>query len=330
MSESHRRTLPLAVTILEGLLALWCLGLIVFGGRRISENLGLACLVVGIVGLILVGVSVSIVWMLAQLPERSGMGSEGPRAKPSEGSNAERLLSQIYENSMLSDTAKRVLFRDRELQLLRRAIEEDIAHGDYNSGLTLCDDLANLFGHREEAENFRTRILQAGHASFEAKVHSALDQFEQILATRDWARAHRDAARIRRLFPNHHLVQDIDQRILRARDEHKQELESRFLDAANRDDVESAMALLKELDRYLTRDEAARIAEIAQGVVFKHRENLSMQFKLAVNDHRWAEAAQFGDAIISEYPNTKMADEVRSMIDVLRVRATQAAVLSQG
>jgi len=49
-----------------------------------------------------------------------------------------------------------------------------------------------------------------------------------------------------------------------------------------------------------------------------------------VNDHRWAEAAQMGDRIISEYPNTKMADEVRSMIEVLRVRATQAAVLAQG
>jgi hypothetical protein len=230
---------------------------------------------------------------------------------------------------MLSDIAKRVLFRDQELDLLRRAIEEDISHGDYNAGLTLCDDMANLFGRREEAEAFRTRILQAGHAAYEARVRQALDQFDQILAARDWAGAHREAASIRRMYPGHELVEQLDQRILVARDDHKNELESHFLDAANRDDVEQAMSLLKELDRYLTREEAGRLAQAAQRVVSKHRDNLSVQFKLAVNEHRWSEAAQVGDVIVTEYPNTKMADEVRSMIDVLRVRASQAAVVAQ-
>jgi hypothetical protein len=114
------------------------------------------------------------------------------------------------------------------------------------------------------------------------------------------------------------------------RDDHKRELETRFLEAANRDDVEGAMALLKELDRYLGPEEAERLAEVAQGVVAGHRENLGVQFKLAVNDHRWAEAARTGEAIIEEFPNTKMADEVRSMIDVLRTRATQSAVAGEG
>jgi hypothetical protein len=57
---------------------------------------------------------------------------------------------------------------------------------------------------------------------------------------------------------------------------------------------------------------------------------LGVQFKQAVADHRWSEAAQAGEVIMAEYPNTKMADEVRSMIDVLRVRASQAAVMAQG
>ena len=61
-------------------------------------------------------------------------------------------------------------------------------------------------------------------------------------------------------------------------------------------------------------------------MVVRHRENLGVQFKLAVNDRRWAEAAGIGDVIIDEFPNTKMADEVRSMIDLLRTRATHAAL----
>jgi hypothetical protein len=155
-------------------------------------------------------------------------------------------------------------------------------------------------------------------------------EFEAVLATRDWARAHREAGRIKRLFPGHPVVQDIDQRILAARDAHKHELESQFLDAASREDVDTSMSLLKHLDRYLTREEAERLAPTAQSIVVKHRDMLGVQFKQAVADHRWSEAAQVGDVIIAEYPNTKTADEVRSMIDVLRVRASQAAVMAQG
>ena len=301
------------------------MGLAAFGSMRVDESVGLVCLGIGMLGLFIAGAAMAIV-----LAFRASIESVTARtSSQTVATSAEQLLAQIHENSMLSDNAKRVLFRDRELELLRRAIEDDIRHGDYSSGLTLCDEMANLFGHREEAEDFRLRIHQANHAAYEEKVHQAINQLDQVLAMRDWARAHRDAASIRRLYPAHHLVQDVEQRILRSREEHKRGLEAEFVDAANRDDFTRAMLLLKELDKYLTREEAARLAETAQEVVVKHRDNLSMQFKLAVNDHRWAEAAQIGDLIIAEYPNTKMADEVRSMIDVLRVRATQAAVMAE-
>jgi len=319
--------------LLHATLALGCVALIIFGAMRMREEIGLASLAVGVLGLIVIGAMIPVIWSLREIRQRDASNDTQPGGTPSTSfisKAAESLLSQIYENSMLSDNAKRVLFRERELELLRRAIEEDIAHGDYSSGLTLCDDMANLFGHREEAEAFRTRILQAGHESYEAIVHQTMDNFDQILSMRDWAGAHREAARIRRLYPNHHLVLEIDHRIMHAREDHKRELEAQFLEAATRDDVASAMTMLKQLDRYLTREEAGRLAEVAQGVVVKHRDNLSMQFKMAVNEHRWAEAAQIGDTIMAEYPNAKMADEVRSMIDVLRVRASQAAVMAEG
>ena len=68
---------------------------------------------------------------------------------------------------------------------------------------------------------------------------------------------------------------------------------------------------------------------VAEGVVGKRRETLGAQFKLAVNDRRWVEAARVGETIIAEFPNAKMAEEVRSMIDILRSRAGQAAVAAE-
>lgn len=327
MARSDTKSLTIVLIAIELLVAAACVGLIVIGAMRIPEAAGVACLAAGLVGIVVAGAMLPLVLMLrglvTRLPTPDDAANLGPMLR-----SLEQAMSRQNQNSMLSDIAKRVLFRDQELDLIRRAIEEDIARGDYNAGLTLCDDMANLFGRREEAEAFRTRILQAGHAAYEAQVRQALERLDQILLARDWASAHREAASIRRLYPSHHLVQDLDGRVMRARDEHKRDLETQFVEAAGREDVESAMGLLKKLDRYLTREEAVRLAETAQAVINKHRENLTTQFKLAVNDHRWAEAAAVGDVIISEYPNTKMADEVRSMIEVLRVRASQAAMAS--
>jgi hypothetical protein len=247
-----------------------------------------------------------------------------------QGDRTTALLGEIHQHTMLSDAAKRVLYRDRELQLLRTAIEDDIAGGQYNAGLTLCDDMANLFGNREEAETFRSRIVQSRQSHYEDEVRAAMAIFAQLTASHDWAGAHREAARIRRLYPDSHYVQELDQRIVMAREEHKRELEMRFLDAARREDVEQAMDLLRQLDRYLSQDEGASLREVAQGVISKHRENLGVQFKLAVNDHRWAEAAAIGQQITHEFPNSKMANEVHGMLDMIRTRASQAAVAAGG
>ena len=88
--------------------------------------------------------------------------------------------------------------------------------------------------------------------------------------------------------------------------------------------------LLKELDKYLSETEAAPYTEVARGVIGKKKENLGVQFKLAVHDHDWIGAVRVGEQIIREFPNTRMADEVRSMIDLLRNRASEQRAVTHG
>ncbi|UCD74209.1 MAG: hypothetical protein JSV91_10510 [Phycisphaerales bacterium] len=237
--------------------------------------------------------------------------------------DATTLLHQIREHSMLSDSAKRVLFRDRELGLLRQAIESDIAQGAYNAGLALCDEMAEVFGYREDAEVYRTKIMQASADRREQEIAATMAVFEQQLETRDWRAIYEHAARFKRLYPDAYLTHQIEQRIVETRNAHKMDLEQQFIEASQREDIPRAMSLLRQLDRYLSKQEAARLSEMAGQVVAKHRDNLGVQFKLAVSDRRWTEAIRLGDAIIEEFPNTKMADEVRSMLEVLRARAEQ-------
>ncbi|MBT8485179.1 MAG: hypothetical protein HKO59_15485 [Phycisphaerales bacterium] len=297
----------------HGALFVAAIGLVVLGGVLATWTLvGL-----GVLGVVIVGVGAPLTLALDRMSGVPG----GERAP-----GLEQLLRQIHEHSMLSDNAKRVLFRERELGLLRDAIEGDIVEGKYNAALALCEEMAEVFGYREDAEAFRERIVQARQQHYEAAAHSAIAHLDELLERRDWAQVHHEAARIRRLYGDSHLVHDLDARILEAREAHKRELEGRFLDAAEREDVEGAMGLLKQLDRYLDQEEAARLTEVAQGVVTRHRENLGVQFKLAVSDHRWAEATRIGETIVAEFPNTKMAGEVRSMLDRLRRRADEATV----
>ena len=272
----------------------------------------------GVLILMIAAAAAPIAFALTDLSRGGGI------ARRESSDDTTTLLRQILEHSVLSDSAKRILFRDRELGLLRQAIESDVAQGEYNAGLALCDEMGEVFGYREEAEAYRSKIMQASFERREREIATALAVFEQQLETRDWRVIYEHAARFKRLYPEAYMARQIDQRIVSTRNAHKADLEAQFVEAAQREDIPRAMGLLRQLDRYLSKEEAPRLSQIAEEVVAKHRDNLGVQFKLAVSDRRWAEAARFGDSIIEEFPNTKMADEVRSMLEVLRTRAGQA------
>lgn len=237
-------------------------------------------------------------------------------------------LEKIHDATIVSDASKRILFRDHELKLLRHRIDDAIGRGEYDAGLELCDAIEKAFDTSDVADAFRHRILRSRQDHHEAEIHGALDQFNLLLGQRDWARAHKEAARIRRLYPDAPVIGELDQRIHAARNEHKEELHGEFNRATEREDLPTAMRLLRELDRYLTREEAAQLAANAQSVVEKHRDNLTTRFKMAVSDHQWNEALKIGDLIVGEFPNTKVAEEVNSMVDVLKSRAIEDAAMT--
>ncbi len=276
MNQQTTRPATTQTFIILGALGLWCASAIVAGAMNLTQEWGIATLVAGgsaaialiagivlkswlaalygvlaitgagtiaagavmddgssligagLLGLLVVGSSLPIA-LHAKTPE-------APSPSPS-ASRTDDLLAHILENSMLSDHAKRVLFRERELGLLRRAIDQDIGRGDYDAAITLCDEMANQFGYRKEAEAFRSTIDRARDEHYEAQVDTALTRLDALLTDRDWAAAHHEASRIRRLYPDSHIIDDLDGRIMRARAEHRKELETRFLDLAPRDDV---------------------------------------------------------------------------------------------
>lgn len=250
-----------------------------------------------------------------------GRDSVGVPLEQTEAAQRE-LLESINQRMLVSETAKRIAFRHEDLDLLRRTIEGDIRQGDFDAALVLVAELANTYGYREEAERYRDRVDQARQREREAKVSEAIAKLDDILARHDFEEALREANKLQRLYTDSAKVRELPRKVMAAREGYKRDLERQFLEASRREDVEKAMALLKEMDKYLTEQEAEPLRETARGVIGKARNNLGVQFRMAVHDRDWTVAVGRGEQIIREFPNSKMADEVRGMVDVLRERAS--------
>ena len=275
----------------------------------------------------LLGLGILAVILTASLYILAGSLSKIANRPASSGTQS---LDSLREALMLSDTAKRILYRERDRQALRKAIREDIDKRDYEAALTLVSQMGQVYGYRLESEQFRSEIEAARAAEQEKKIDDAIRSIDLMISRHEFDKAILEAGRIERVYAESDRVQNLRKRVRDSRDRYKHELERKFLEAAGRDDIEVGMELMKELDKYLTEGEAAPFLETARGVIGKKRQNLGVQFKLAVHDKEWTAAVRVGEQIIREFPNSKMGEEVRGMLDVLRQRAgEQVAALSR-
>jgi hypothetical protein len=108
-----------------------------------------------------------------------------------------------------------------------------------------------------------------------------------------------------------------------ARDDHKREILKAWKEAIAKDDLEASVLLLKQLDQYLSPSEAEAYKENARDVFRKRLQQLGVQFALHVHDKNWGEALRIGRQITDEFPNTRMAAEVRERMEILRSKAQQ-------
>jgi hypothetical protein len=295
-----------------GTLASYCCGLVASSVVASDAYWAPSVLTAGLLGLVGLGLLGSYRLLVCQSGSRSNQGEES-------------ILARILEASMLSDTAKRLIYREREMGLLRRTIEEDIDRGDFNSGLVLCRDMERLFGYTEEAEQLRHRVLLARNSQLAARIDEEVASVAAILDSGDLESAEEAGKRLKRMFPDSPGLHGLEARIRGAKLQAKRDLKARFMTAAARGDSRGAMSLLRELDHYLGHEEATEIQAVASGVITQHRESLSVRFKMAVSDHRWEEAIAAGEDIVEDFPNDRMAHEVREMLPTLQNRVVEGA-----
>lgn len=252
---------------------------------------------------------------------RAGEGTTSEMRRSQQMRELVKAIDTLVQEGGLSETAKRVLHRREERDLLCRAIEQDINDEDWDAAMVLVKELAERFGYRADAEDFRRRVERARAQTLDRTVVDSLGVLDELIRHQQWPEAYAESARITRLYPESHRIDNLRARVDEARMRYQKDLERRFLLAAEQEHLEEAMAMLKELDAYLTPTEAGPFQEVARGVIGKHRENMGVRFKLAMQDHLWSDAVSSGEQIIEAFPNSRMAQEVRDLLPSLRERS---------
>ena len=304
MSQSQPRR-DLWTTVLFSVLILMGIAVIGLGIYLAADGQGFTVLALGVVAVVM---PASIAPLLGQ---------------PGGSANGELtgIARQISQRIQMSDLMRRTEDRERDRQALREAIVADIEKQDYEAALALVDEMADNFGYVEEAEQYRQQIIDARARRREQLIEQAIHKIDTICRKHEWPLAEREVDRLMRLYPGDQRIAGLPRRLDHARVDHKRELEREFLRASEVGNTDRAMELLKVLDMYLTPQEAEVYQETARGVIGQARENLAVRFRMAVSDRDWIEALNVGEQVVREFPNSKMADEVRGMMDVLRERA---------
>jgi hypothetical protein len=236
--------------------------------------------------------------------------------------NAAASLKTMADVAPLSDKAKSTLYREREIEALGEMIQHHLMLQDYDAASTLITLMDRDFGHHEQARRLRQEVAASRKATMDEKVETSIGHFQEILDLHDWVRANREAQRMMNLMPNNNRVAQLLAMIKAAQLAHKRQLLQSYGEAIRKNDVDRSIELLHQLDPYLTPQEAAALQESARDVFRAKLQNLGFQFTMCVTDQRWAEAVATGEEIIHNYPNSRMAQEVREKMELLKSRAS--------
>ena len=260
---------------------------------------------------------------LQQVRDNSQAVVESFRRLLSSQTSTEAILTQINENLLLSDSIKSVAFREKDRQVIEEAVRQDLRGEQWESAALLMEELEQRFGCRRRVQELRDEMAKLQQATRQEKLDAAIEHVSSLWMIHRYDDALREAGALARLYPDEPRVQKLAAETEDRREAHKQQLLTRLDKLLEANDVDQGVEVLKLLDGFLTPTEAAALQESARGVFRAKLQKLGVQFSLFVSERKWSQALRVGKAIITEFPNSRMAQEVREKLDVLEHRAAR-------
>ena len=232
-------------------------------------------------------------------------------------------LHTISDQQLLSDRAKQVAFRGKDRDALRQAIREDLSRKDWEAALALVADMERTFGYKQEAEEYRDEINNHRAETVRKIIQESVLKIDQACRQEKWNDALRESDRLHRHYPESEQVQRLPVEIENKRQATKRHLLDAWQDSLTRKDNDLSIQVLKQLDPYLTRQEAESMQEAARGVFKEKLNQLGAQFTLACQDQRFPDAVRIGEVIVRDFPNSGIARDVRGMMESLKQKKAE-------
>ncbi len=234
----------------------------------------------------------------------------------------EAILTNVNENQLLSDAIKAIAFRRKDRSVLSDAIQQDMRAEQWESANWLIDQLESRFGGTLEAEKLRKEMADRKISTLQEKIDMIINQIESYWVINHYHEAQQMEDELLELYPDNDHVLAVKGQTESRLQAHKKELLERLNKASHSNDLDQSIEILKLLDNYISPTEAAALQETARGIYKERLHNMGVQFSLFVTEKSWDHALKLGLEIIHEYPNSRMAQEVRDKMDVLKKRAS--------
>jgi hypothetical protein len=227
-------------------------------------------------------------------------------------------LAQINHSTRVSETAKVIAFRDADRLSLRQAVFEKLQMQDFAAAEDIINEIAQRPEYGELAQQLREQAEKYRTATDQERMNQMLAHIDKLIDECQWVRASAQIEEMIRAYPQSERTKAMRQKLLDMKEGRKRVLLAAWDDAVQRQETDRSLEILKELDLYLTPNEGLALQEAARDVFRTKLHNLGVEFSISVTEKRWNNALDVGQQIIESFPNSKMADEIRAKLDVLR------------
>lgn len=227
-------------------------------------------------------------------------------------------LTQINHSTRISETAKAIAFREADRQSLREAVFEKLQMQDYTAANDIINEISKRPEYMELAEELKSQAEQYHNATDQERLNQIIEHIEKLIIECQWSRAGAQIEGLISNYPDSEKAKTMRQVLHDKKQERKRILLAAWDDAITHEETDRSLDILKELDQYLTPNEALALQEAASDVFRTKLHNLGVQFSIAVTEKRWTSALDIGQQIVNDFPNSKMAQEIRMKLDILK------------
>ena len=231
------------------------------------------------------------------------------------------VLTQVNQSACLSETARAIAYRDADKQSLREAVFDKLQRQDFEAAYEVIDEISRSTIYAELARQLRADADRYRDATDQERVNQVIANIGQLLENYQWIKASHQIERLIDLDPASEKAKAMRQKLVDKKAERKKILLAAWDDAVKRQATDRSLEILRELDLYLTPNEGLALQEAARDVFRTKLHNMGVQFALNISEKQWEKAIETGTHIIRDFPNSRMATEIRDKMEILRQKS---------